>query len=295
MRTFSAVLPLTIALALCPKFVAAQGPREERRERVRERLTESMADLDLTDEQETKIADVRKEYRPKIQEAAKELASVVKEEVEDIRDLLTSEQKEKVKEFRDERKGRRIEGLAARLAHLHELDLSDSEIAMLEEIREECRPKIKSCMKEMSEVLTAEQKEAREKALMAGESRREVRASLNLTEKQREKVEAIGKELRTCVRDELEKMRDILNPEQRERVAAFRAERIEARQDRREQMRDRLADAIENGTELNLTPEQRTKIADIRKEFRPKIHEAGDKLRAIVRKEVAQILDIVRS
>jgi len=295
MRTGMVVLTLAFGLALCPKILAAQSPREERGERIRERLTESMADLDLTDEQETKIADVRKEYRPQIQEAAKELVSVVKEEVEDIRDVLTPEQKEKVKELREERKGRRIEGLAARLAHLHELDLSDSEIAQIDEIREECRPKVKSCMKELSEVLTEEQKEAREKALKAGESRREVRASLNLTEKQREKVEAIGKELRKCVRDELEKMRDILNPEQRERVAAFRAERTEAREDRREQMRDRLADAIANGTELNLTPEQRTKIAGIRKEFRPKIHEAGDKLRAVVRKEVAQILDIVRS
>jgi Spy/CpxP family protein refolding chaperone len=262
---------------------------------MRERLTEAMADLDLTDEQETKIADIRKENRPKIQEAARELAAVVKEEVEDIREVLTSEQRERVSSLREERKGRRIEGLAARLAHLHELDLSDSEVAKIDEIREECRPKIKNCMKELSEVLTEEQKEDREKALKAGESRREVRESLHLTEKQKEKVEAIGKELRSCVRDELEKIRTVLSPEQREKVEEFREERGQARRERREHMRDRLADLIENGPSLNLTAEQRTKIAGIRKEFRPKIHEAGDKLRAAIREDVSQILEIVRS
>jgi len=288
LRSLIAVLTLTIGLAHCPKIVAADDPREDRRERIRERLAETMADLDLTDDQETKIAEVRKEHRPKIQEAAKDLAAVLKEEAEDIREVLTPEQKEKIKALREERKVRRIEGLAARLAHLHDLDLTDAEIAQLEEIREECRPKVKSCMKELSSVLTDEQKEAREKALKAGESRREVRESLNLTEKQREKVEAIGKELKSCVKDELEKMRGVLTPQQREKLA-------ESRQDRREHVRDRLAFAITNGADLNLTQEQRKKIAEIRREFRPKVHEAGDKLRAAVREEVSQILDVLRS
>jgi Spy/CpxP family protein refolding chaperone len=287
MRTFIAVLTLVVGLALCPKVTTADDQPTERGQRIRERLNETMADLDLTDEQETKIADVRKENRPKIQEAAKELAAVVKEEVEDIRGDLTAEQKEKIQSLKEERKGRRIEGLAARLAHLRDLDLTDAEMAQLEEVREECRPKIKSSMKELADVLTEEQKEARKKALEAGESRREVRESLNLTEKQREKVEAIGKELRSCVREELEKMRAVLSPEQREKLGEFR-------QERRERVRDRLAFAIGESAELNLTPEQRMKIAQIRQEFRPKIHEAGDKLRAAVRKEVSQILDIVK-
>ena len=137
LRSLIAVFALTIGLAHCPKTVAADDPREDRREAIRERLAETMADLDLTDDQETKIAEVRKEYRPKIQEAAKDLATVLKEEAEDIREVLTPEQKEKIKAIREERKGRRIEGLAARLAHLRDFDLTDAEVAQLEEIREE--------------------------------------------------------------------------------------------------------------------------------------------------------------
>src|SRR5215472_15455590 len=51
-------------------------------------LRERIQDLNLTDEQETKIADIRKEFRPKVQEAAKDLAAVAKEEVDKARGVL---------------------------------------------------------------------------------------------------------------------------------------------------------------------------------------------------------------
>jgi hypothetical protein len=66
----------------------------------------------LTDEQEAKIADIRKENRPKIEEAAKDLDSIIKEEVEKVRGLLTRTQLQKIQEFKEERKERRHEGLA---------------------------------------------------------------------------------------------------------------------------------------------------------------------------------------
>jgi hypothetical protein len=47
-------------------------------------LAERIQDLHLTDAQEAKIADLRKEYRPRIQQTGKELAGVVTEEVEKI-------------------------------------------------------------------------------------------------------------------------------------------------------------------------------------------------------------------
>ena len=47
--------------------------------------------------------------------------------------------------------------------------------------------------------------------------------------------------------------------------------------------------------DLNLTDEQEAKIADIRKEFRPKVHEAGNKLRATVREEVEAIVAVIKS
>ena len=71
-------------------------------------------DLDLTDEQEAKIADIRKEFRPKVQAARKELGALVKEEVEKISAVLTPEQKQKIEALREEREERREECLAHR-------------------------------------------------------------------------------------------------------------------------------------------------------------------------------------
>jgi Spy/CpxP family protein refolding chaperone len=288
MRTLSIVFALAVAIAVYPKSVGADEPRSERRERAAERMAERLADLNLTDEQETKIKDVRKECKPKIQEAAKELASLVKDEVDKVREILTPEQKEKAKAITEERKENRSEHLAARLAHVRDLELSDAEKAQFEEIREEYRPKLRQLMDQLAAVLTDEQKKTREEGLKAGKTRREIRESLNLSSEQKEKLESIGKELVSVVRDELEKMKSVLNTAQQEKLPELKIER-------RDRARDRLASAIANFKDLDLTDDQKSKIAAIREEYRPKVHEAGNKLRAAVRDEVSQILEIVKS
>jgi Spy/CpxP family protein refolding chaperone len=113
-------------------------------------------------------------------------------------------------------------------------------------------------------------------------------ASLNLTGEQKEKIEAVGKELRALVREELEKMRDVLSAGQQEKLQEFREER-------KEHVRDRMAHAIMSSKELNLTPEQKTQLADIRQSYRPRVQEAGNKLRATVREEVEAILAVLKS
>jgi Spy/CpxP family protein refolding chaperone len=246
-------------------------------------LVERIQDLQLSDEQETKIAEIRKECRPKVQEAAKELAALVKDEVTKVRAVLTPEQKTKLAALKEERKERRGEHLAERIAHLRELDLTEAERTKIAEIRKECRPRIAKAMEGLKGTLNAEQRKAREEGLKAGKKRREVIASLNLTAEQKEKVEAVGKEVRSLVREELQKIRDVLTEGQKEKIREFREER-------REHVRDRMAHRIANLKDLNLTDEQKAKIAEIRKEYRPKIHEAGNHLRAAVREEVAKIL-----
>jgi Spy/CpxP family protein refolding chaperone len=251
------------------------------------RPSERTQDLQLTDEQEAKIADIRKEYRPKVQEAAKDLAAVAKEEVEKAHAVLTPEQKTKVEAFKEERRERRAEGLAERIAHLRELDLTDAERAQFAEIRKEYRPKIDKALEGLRGLLSDEQRKAREEGLRAGKRRREILASLNLTDEQKEKVEAVGKEVRALVREELEKMRDVLSEGQKEQLQEFKDER----QDR---VRDRRAHRIANLKELDLTAEQKTQLTDIRKEYRPKVHEAGNKLRATVREEVEAIVAVLK-
>jgi Spy/CpxP family protein refolding chaperone len=246
-----------------------------------------LQDLNLSDEQEAKIADIRKEYRPKVQEAAKDLVGVVKEEVEKVRGVLTPEQRTKLEATKEERQERRAEGLAERIAHFNELDLTDGEMEKIAEIRKEYRPKIEKALKELDGLLSDDQKKARREALAAGKKRREVLQAINLTDEQKEKVQTVGKEVAAIVREEMEKIRDVLSTEQKEKLQ-------DVKEERKERVRDRMAHRIANLKDLDLTEDQKAKIADIRKEYRPKVQEAGNKLRGTVREEVEAIIAVIK-
>ena len=277
----SLIAGMTVAVLLCaPGKVFAQ--REDRGG-----LSERIQDLQLTDQQEAKIADIRKECRPKVQEAARELATVVKDEEEKVRAVLTPAQKTKVEALKEERQERRAEGLAERLAHLGELDLTDAEIAKIDAIRSEFRPKIEKAMEGLHGTLTEQQRAARAEALRAGKNRREVLAALHLTGAQKEKVDAVGKEVAGFVHEELEKIRDVLTAEQQEKLA-------ELRDEHRDRIRDRRAARIMNYRDLDLTDAQKTAITDIRQEYRPKVHAAGNRLRADVRDELGMIVAVLK-
>jgi Spy/CpxP family protein refolding chaperone len=86
----------------------------------------------------------------------------------------------------------------------------------------------------------------------------------------------------------MEKIRDVLTETQNEKLQAFKGER-------REHVRDRMAHHIANFKSLNLTDEQSTKISEIRQEYRPKVQEAGNKLRAAIREEVHKIIGVLKS
>jgi Spy/CpxP family protein refolding chaperone len=284
MRIQTTLGALVVAMAVCAALAAAKDKADQPGAGG---LAEQIQDLNLTDEQEAKITDIHKEYKAKVQEAAKDLAAVVKEEVEKVRAVLTEEQKTKLAALKEERKEFRAERLAERIAHLEELDLTEAERAKIAEIRQEYRPKIVKALEGLKGILSDDQRKAREAGLKAGKNRREVIASLNLTDEQKEKVQAVGKELQTLVREELEKMRDVLTEGQKEKLQEFKDER-------REQVRDRMAHRIANLKDLNLTEEQKTQITDIRKEYRPKVHEGGNKLRAAAREEVELIVAVIK-
>ena len=189
--------------------------------------------------------------------------------------------------MRDERKELRAEGLSEKIARLQELDLSDAEIAQIEAIRKETRPLFLKAMEGLRGTLTEDQRRAREQALQSGKKHREVLASLNLTDAQKEKVLGVCRDCCAAVKEELEKFRDLLTTQQQAKLA-------ELKDERRENVRDRMAHRIANLKELNLTEDQRAKIAEIRKEYRPKIQEAGNKLRAAVRDEVHAIGGVLK-
>jgi Spy/CpxP family protein refolding chaperone len=64
-----------------------QELREERADRVRDRLAHQIAnlrELNLTDEQRTTLMNIRQEYRPKLQELGNQLRTAIAEEVQKV-------------------------------------------------------------------------------------------------------------------------------------------------------------------------------------------------------------------
>jgi Spy/CpxP family protein refolding chaperone len=287
MKALSAVLTMALTMLVCTGLFVARAAQQERRQAARQALAERLQDLNVTDEQETKIAEIRKECRPKIQEAGRALADAVMGEVEEIRNVLNPGQKRSMQVLREELSSRRGDSLSERMAHLGELDLTDTEMTKIGDIRDEYRPKIRAAVKQVFDILTDDQKKAREEALKAGKKRSEIRESLSLSSDQKEKLESIGKDLRALVCEEMEKIREVLTPEQQETLQGQREETGH-------NVRDRLAWRVANLRELNLSEEQVSKISDIRKEYRPKVHEAGNVLRAAIREEFAKILAVIK-
>jgi Spy/CpxP family protein refolding chaperone len=282
-RSEMRILSTLLALGLLA-FGATQAADEAKAEGG---LVEKIQDLNLTDAQETKIADIIKEYRPKNAEAIKELASLVKEELDKARAVLTPAQKEKLETLKEARKEAREECLAHHVSHLRELDLTDDELTQIGDIRKEFRPRIAKAMQSLQALLNDTQRKAREEGLKAGKTRREVLQSLNLTDEQKDKVANVAKEVGAAVREEMEKIRELLSAGQKDKLQ-------DVKDESREKVRDRLAHRIANLKDLELTDEQKTKLAEIRKEYRPRIHEAGNKFRASVREEVEMIVAAIK-
>jgi Spy/CpxP family protein refolding chaperone len=285
MKSLSALLVAAsfVAMGIVPQFV-------DGRQDIKTTggvLAERIQDLDLSDEQEAKIAEIRTKNRPKVAEAKKSLASILKEEVEKIGDVLTPEQKTKLAATKEERREHRQESLAEGIAHLEELDLTDAEMMKIGEFRKEYRPKFVKALEGLKGLLSDDQRKIREEALKADKKRREIITSLKLSDDQKAKVEAVGKEFGGLFRDEMAKIRDFLTEGQKEKLEELKDER----QDR---VRDRRAHWIANLKDLELSKEQVSKIMDIRREYRPKVHEAGNMLRAIVRDELEMIVATIK-
>jgi len=280
MKMLSTVLAVAALLALGARFAA----QEAKGERV---LVVTIQDLHLTDAQEAKIAQIMKEFRTKNADALKELTSAVKEEMEKLSAVLTPTQKAKLESLKEDRQEAREECVAHRLAHLKDLDLTDAEMTKIKEIRSEFRPKWEKAARSLEGLLSDQQKKAREEGLKADMKRKEILASLKLTEDQMQKVTAVAKELGSLTRDEAEKVRDVLTASQKEQL-------LELKDERKEHARDRMAHHITNLKDLNLTDEQKSKLADIRKEYRPRIHEAGNRARAAIREEMEMILAVIK-
>jgi Spy/CpxP family protein refolding chaperone len=284
MKTLIAVVALAVGMGACAALPAAE---EKAQQKAGGGLAARVQDLHLTDAQEAKIADIRKEFKPRMQEAARNLAALVKEEEEKVLGVLTAGQREKLRNAKEELKEMRAESLAEQIAHLGELNLTDSELTQIAAIRKEYRPKFDQTLNELEGLLTDDQKKARQDAIQAGKRGRVATEALKLSNEVKEKVHAVGKKAASLFHEEMGRIRDVLHMGQKKQLQEVKAET-------REHVRDRQAYRIANLKDLNLTEAQKTRIADIRREFLPRVHEAGNRLRATVREEAEAILAVIK-
>ena len=215
------------------------------------------------------------------------MKTLVKEEVDQIRNVLSPEQLPKVKAILEERKEAKEESLAQSIASLKDLDLTEAEVAKIGEIRNEYRAKIEGAVKQLGSLLSDMQKTAREEAIKADKWRREILQVLNLTSAERAELGNIAKEFKDLVGNEAAKIKGVLTAEQKETLQDLSAER-------KELVRDRLAHQIANLRDLNLTEQQKESLMSIRQEFRPKVQEAGNRLRSVIGEELGKIVDVVK-
>ena len=298
MRTTHAVLALVLTMSFVVTVSTAQVVTEEPAVTTREAQVErqigqpkmlvvSIQDIELTEEQEAQIEAIRKEFGTKIKDEAKELKTLTTAQMDRIRNVFTPEQRAKIQDIIAERREFKEESLAHAIANLKELDLTEAELAKIQEIRKEYRPKMDAAIKQLEGLLTDEQEKAREEALKADKTRREVLQALNLTSEQKAEIETVAKELRNLVGNEAEKIRGVLTASQKETLQDIRDER-------REMVRDRLAQQIANRADLNLTEEQKASLRNIRQEYRPKVQELGNQLRTLIGEEVRKIVTVLK-
>jgi Spy/CpxP family protein refolding chaperone len=291
---FALMLAMSFVVTLSTAQVATEQPAVVTTKDVRDEtgtrpkvLVVTVQDIELTDEQEAKIAAIRKEYASKIKEDAKQLKTLANEQLDKIRGVFTPEQRAKIQSIIAERKNFQEESLAHTLANLKELDLTQAELAKIREIRREFRPKMDEAIRQLENLLTDAQEKAREEALKAGKTRREVLQAINLTGEQRAELEDTATQLKNLVGNEVEKIRGVLTASQKETLQELREERAEM-------VRDRLAHQIANLRELNLTDEQKTQLTNFRQEYRSKLQDLGNRLRTTIGEEVGKIVAVLK-
>jgi Spy/CpxP family protein refolding chaperone len=176
------------------------------------------------------------------------------------------------------------QAMMERWAVLNGVDLTDDQKAKVEEVKKEYGPKFKEARGNRDSMLTEDQQKARDEAVQAAkaagkrgeEVRMAAKAAVTLTDEQKAKMADVRKDVQALRKEAREKIMAILTPEQKEQLKKpHEGMRSHSQMGRGGEMFDGL----------NLTDEQKARIAEIRKEYAPKLQEAGKDLNAL-RKEV---------
>jgi Spy/CpxP family protein refolding chaperone len=157
MRTISTVLVATISLAIVGTLAAAEqgkGAKGKRSNASAPGIFFFVLKLDLTADQKAKVAELQKEYGPKLQEGFQKQ-----------QDLLTDEQR---KAQQDATKAARDAGKSeteARAAGQAAVKLTDDQKAKRAEMQKEMAPLMKEAREKVTALLTPEQQEKLQKSM----------------------------------------------------------------------------------------------------------------------------------
>lgn len=171
-----------------------------------------------------------------------------------------------------------------RWAMLQGVNLTDDQKAKVEAVKQEYGAKFKEDRGKIDSILTEAQRKARDEAVKAaraaGKRGEEVwtaaKAAVTLTDEQKAKMAEVRKGGEALRKEAHEKIMAILTTEQKEQLKKSHEGM------RGHPQMGRGGEMLEG---LNLTDEQKANVAEIRKEYAPKLEEAGKDVKAL-RKEV---------
>jgi Spy/CpxP family protein refolding chaperone len=260
-RSFAALFLATGSLALAQEQKPFSPALEQLRETVSERMQTVADQLGLTTEQRTKIRDAHAAFMDKFQALRTQRKELLQSEFEAIRDVLTPDQREKVKDLVEDVREAAKEGAAKR------------------DWPEVCP---------LRDALSERIQSAAENLALTDEQRQKIR---DLHGPFAEKYRANRTERRNLVEAELKAIAADLTPEQREKARRHvEGQMVHAAVV--QSVAERLRTAAER---LGLTDEQRNKIRETHASFVEKYRALGRERRALLHDELKSISEQLTS
>jgi Spy/CpxP family protein refolding chaperone len=158
MKVISSLLTLVVVLMLATSLWAADekaapGGKPEAKPSFMGRGLDLLNGLNLTDQQKSKLEEIRKEFGPKLSELSKKMQGIYTEEQKKARDEAVKAAREAGKNFIESRKA--IEDA---------VKLTDAQKKTMEELRKEIGEVQKKMRDKVDTLLTSEQREQLQKA-----------------------------------------------------------------------------------------------------------------------------------
>lgn len=350
---------IVIGVAIGMPHVMARGDEEkalrpevqQMKQSVSEKIQAAADKLGLTPEQRDKIREIQAKHAEQHKAMRAERRALLQEELKALATALTPEQREKVKELAEDRaeevKQQAPKGLPAfagerdtlaeRVESAEEsIGLSDEQQEKMETalasyadrheaMKEKCREACEEEFKEISAVLTPEQRMKARAAIelrvvraaaAKGVSDRidsaEKEFTLNAEQRQQlaktrsqfaPKYRELRSQRRELLKEEMKAIGAILTPEQREMVKDFDEDRVVIIEvagsgvtpaDAAKALKETVCERLEaEGDKLELTAEQRKEIGNIRSSFADKFQKQREQRRALRQEEVKSLGNVL--